>query len=162
VLIESITGVPHQHLMLACGLLPPLDDHGGHGGHIVMLHESVTGRILEAAMKVHRVLGAGMLESAYHRCLHYQLGVDGLHFQHQVRLPVVYQRIHLDAGYRIDFLVENCVIVELKAVEKLLPVHTAQLLSYLKLSGRHVGLLINFNVPHLRQGIRRVVNGYPP
>jgi GxxExxY protein len=145
--------------MLACGLLPSLDDHGGHGGHIIMLHESVTERILEAAMKVHTVLGAGMLESTYHKCLHYQLGVDGLHFQHQVRLPVVYQRIHLDAGYRIDFLVENCVIVELKAVEKLLPVHNAQLLSYLKLSGRHVGLLINFNVPHLRQGIRRVVNG---
>ena len=159
-LIESIADVPHQHLMLACRLLPSPDDHGGHGGHIIMLHESVTERILDAAMKVHTVLGAGMLESTYHQCLHYQLGVDGLHFQHQVRLSVVYQRIHLDAGYRIAFLGENCVIVELKAVEKLLPVHTAQLLSYLKLSGRHVGLLINFNVPHLRQGIRRVVNGY--
>ena len=95
-------------------------------------------------------------------CLHYQFNIDGLYFEHQVRLPVVYQAVTLDAGYRIDFLVENCVIVELKAVEKLLPLHTAQLLSYLKLSGRRVGLLINFNVPHLRQGIKRIVNGYSP
>ena len=125
-----------------------------------MLHEAITERILTAAMKVHTALGAGLLESTYQTCLHYQLGIDGLHFEHQVRLPVVYQGIHLDAGYRIDFLVENCVIVEIKAVEKLLPLHTAQLLSYLKLSGRQVGILINFNVPHLRQGIRRIVNGY--
>jgi GxxExxY protein len=125
-----------------------------------MLHELITRRILRAAIKVHTALGAGMLESTYQKCLHYQLGVDGLHFQHQIRLPVVYHAIHLDAGYRIDFLVENCVIVELKAVEKLLPVHTAQLLTYLRLSGRQVGLLVNFNVPHMRQGIRRVVNGY--
>ena len=86
--------------------------------------------------------------------------MDGLRFEHQVRLPIVYQDVQLDAGYRIDFLVENCAIVELKAVEKLLPLHLAQLMSYLKLSGHHVGLLINFNVPHLRQGIRRVVNHY--
>ena len=125
-----------------------------------MIHESITRRILESALKVHSALGAGMLESTYQTCLHYQLGVDGVQFEHQVRLPVVYQGIRLDAGYRIDFMVDNCVIVELKAVEKLLPLHTAQLLSYLKLSDRRVGLLINFNVPHLRQGIRRVVNGY--
>jgi GxxExxY protein len=86
--------------------------------------------------------------------------MDGLHFEHQVRLPVTYGGVRLEAGYRIDYLVENCVIVELKSVEKLLPLHLAQLLSYLKLSGHSVGLLINFNVPHLRQGIRRVVNGY--
>jgi GxxExxY protein len=127
-----------------------------------MLHESITERILEAAIAVHTALGAGLLESTYHACLHHQLGFEGLHFQHQVRLPVVYHGIHLDAGYRIDFLVENCVIVELKAVEKLLPLHTAQLLSYLKLSRLQVGLLLNFNVPHQRQGIRRVVNGYAP
>jgi GxxExxY protein len=111
-------------------------------------------------MKVHSALGAGMLESTYQSCLRYQFSVDGLQFEHQVCLPIVYQGIRLDAGYRIDFLVENCIIVELKAVEKLLPLHTAQLLSYLKLSGRNVGLLVNFNVPHLRHGIRRVVNGY--
>ena len=89
-----------------------------------------------------------------------EFGVEGLQFEYQVRLPVVYQAVRLDAGYRIDFLVEDCVIVELKAVEKVLPQHTAQLITYLKLSGLSVGLLLNFNVPHLRDGIRRVVNGY--
>jgi GxxExxY protein len=125
-----------------------------------MLHEDITKRIINSAMRVHTALGAGMLESTYQTCLHYEFSVDGLHFAHQVRLPVVYRGIQLDAGYRIDFIVENCVIVEIKAVEQLLPVHTAQLLSYLKLSGRSVGLLINFNVPHLRHGIKRIVNGY--
>ena len=127
-----------------------------------MRHETITKRILDAAIKVHTALGPGLLESTYQTCLHYQFTTDGLGFEHQVRLPVVYQGVQLDAGYRIDFLVDNCVIVELKAVEKLLPLHTAQLLSYLRLSGRTVGLLLNFNVPHLRQGIRRVVNGYEP
>ena len=125
-----------------------------------MLHEEITERIIGAAIKVHSALGAGLLESTYSACLYYQLTVDGLHFAHQVRLPVIYQSVEIDAGYRIDFLIENCVIVELKAVEKLLPLHVAQVLTYLKLSSRPVGLLINFNVPHLRQGIRRVVNGY--
>ena len=125
-----------------------------------MLYEDLTERIIAAAMKVHTALGAGLLESTYGACLYYQLTVDGLHFEHQVRLPVIYQGVEVEAGYRIDFLVENCVIVELKAVEKLLPLHGAQVLTYLKLSGRPVGLLINFNVPHLRQGIRRMVNGY--
>ena len=127
-----------------------------------MLHEDITGRVVGAAMKVHTALGAGLLESTYQACLHYQFNIDGLHFEHQVRLPVVYQGVTLDAGYRIDFLVEKRVIVELKAVEVLLPLHTAQLLSYLKLSARPVGLLINFNVPHLRHGIKRIVNGYGP
>ena len=113
-------------------------------------------------MKFHTALGAGLLESTYSACLYHQFTRDSLHFEHQVRLPVIYQGVQVEAGYRIDFLVENCVIVELKAVEKLLPLHVAQVLTYLKLSGRPVGLLINFNVPHLRQGIRRVVNGYRP
>jgi GxxExxY protein len=126
-----------------------------------MVHNVITEKILKCAFKVHSALGAGLLESTYNTCLHYEFGVEGLRFDHQVRLPVIYQDIQLDAGYRIDFLVEDCVIVELKAVEKLLPLHTAQLLTYLKLSGRSVGLLINFNVPHLRDGIRRVANGYP-
>lgn len=125
-----------------------------------MLHEDITERILAAAFKVHSTLGPGLLESTYSACLLYQFTVDGLQFEHQMRLPVTYQGIQLEAGYRIDFLVEECVIVELKAVEKLLPLHLAQVLSYLKLSGRPVGILINFNVPHLRHGIRRVVNGY--
>ena len=124
-----------------------------------MLHENVTRRIITAATKIHTALGAGLLESAYHACLEYEFNVCGLHYQHQLRQPVVYREVQLETAYRIDFLVENCVVVEIKAVEKLLPLHTAQLLSYLKLSGRKVGLLINFNVPHLRQGIRRVING---
>jgi GxxExxY protein len=125
-----------------------------------LLYEDITERIIGAAMRVHTALGAGLLESTYSACLYYQLTVDGLHFEHQVRLPVIYQSVEIEAGYRIDFLIENCVIVELKAVEKLLPLHVAQVLTYLKLSRRSVGLLINFNVPHLRQGIRHVVNGY--
>ena len=126
-----------------------------------LVHESITRLILDAAYKVHSALGAGLLESTYQTCLHDEFSVTGLQFEHQVRLPVIYNGIQLETGYRIDFLVEHCVIVELKAVEKLLPLDTAQILSYLKLSGRRVGLLINFNVPHLRHGIRRVVNGYP-
>jgi len=125
-----------------------------------MLHEGITRRIIEAAIRVHTALGAGLLESTYTSCLLHEFELSGLHVEHQVRLPVVYRGQSLEAGYRIDFLVENCVIVEIKAVEKLLPLHTAQLITYLKLSGRTVGLLINFNVPHLRQGIKRVVNGY--
>jgi GxxExxY protein len=125
-----------------------------------MLHEDITHRIIGAAMKVHTALGAGLLESAYDVCLVHEFTLCGLQFRHQVRLPVIYDTVVLDAGYRIDFLVENCVILEIKAVEKLLPLHTAQMITYLKLSGRLVGLIINFNVPHLRQGIKRVVNEY--
>jgi GxxExxY protein len=125
----------------------------------MMLHEDITRRIIDAALKIHTTLGPGLLESTYDACVRHEFSISDLHFEHQVRLPIIYGGMQLDAAYRIDFLVENCVIVELKAVKELLPLHTAQLLSYLKLSGRKVGLLINFNVPHLRQGIRRVVNG---
>jgi len=125
-----------------------------------MINDTLTEQVIAAALKVHSALGAGCLESTYHACLAYQFRVDGLQFSHQVRLPITYQDVTLDAGYRIDFLVENTVILELKAVEKLLPLHLAQVMTYLKLSGHHVGLLINFNVPHLRQGLRRVVNNY--
>jgi GxxExxY protein len=110
-------------------------------------------------MNVHSAIGAGVLESTYDACLFYELRNAGLHVEHQVRLPLVYRQIQLPTAYRVDFIVENCLILELKCVEKLLPVHRAQVLSYLKLSGHRLGLLINFNVPHLRQGIRRVING---
>ena len=96
-----------------------------------MVHEDITDRILHSAFKVHSALGAGLLESTYDARLQHQFRLDGLHFEHQVRLPVLYQGLELEAGYRIDFLVESCVIVKLKAVEKLLPVHLAQILSYL-------------------------------
>ena len=125
-----------------------------------MLHDAITERVLGAAMKVHTALGAGCLESTYDACFRYQLTKDGFAFEHQLRLPVLYDGVQVDAGYRIDFLVENCVIVELKAVEKLLPLHLAQVLTYLKLSGHQVGLLINFNVAHLRDGIKRMMNGH--
>jgi GxxExxY protein len=119
----------------------------------------VSQRVIGCAMKIHNALGAGVLESAYHACICHEFAEDGLKFQHQARLPVVYNDVELAAAYRVDFIVENCLIVEIKCVEKLLPVHAAQLLSYLRLSGYKLGLLINFNVPHLRNGIKRVVNG---
>ena len=109
-------------------------------------------------MKVHNVVGAGVLESACHACLQYEFTRAGVHFKSQVRQPLVYGDVELSTAYRIDFVVENCLVVEIKCVEKLLPVHFAQVLSYLKLSGYPLGLLINFNVPHLRQGIHRVIN----
>jgi GxxExxY protein len=118
----------------------------------------VTGTVVDAAMKVHTALGPGLLESAYEACLVYELRKRGLKVLAQVALPVVYEDVRLDAGYRIDLLVEDAVVVELKAVERLVPVHEAQLLSYLKLSGKKAGLLINFNVLHLKDGIKRVVN----
>jgi GxxExxY protein len=115
--------------------------------------------VIECALQVHSALGPGILESAVCACLFYELSFRGLHVEHQVHLPLIYKEVQLPAASRIDFIVEKCLIVEIKCVEKLLPVHAAQLLSYLKLSGLHLGLLINFNVPHLRHGIRRVING---
>jgi GxxExxY protein len=115
--------------------------------------------VIEAALKVHSALGAGMLESTICACLLYELNDAGLFVQHQVRLPVVYRDITLPAAYRVDFIVEECLIVEIKCAEKLLPVHVAQVLTYLKMSRLKLGLLMNFNVPHLRQGIRRIING---
>ena len=122
----------------------------------------ITERIIRAAMAVHSALGPGLLEKAYDVCLFYELARAGLQFEHQLKLPVMYREVRLEAGFRVDYLVEHCVLVELKAVDKLLPVHSAQVLSYLKLTGRPIGLLINFNVVHLRDGIRRVANGYDP
>ena len=113
-------------------------------------------------MRVHTALGPGMLESTYEICLVYELRKRKVDVQTQVGLPVVYDGIKLDAGYRIDLLVENEIVVELKAIEKVLPIHEAQLLSYLKLSGRQVGLLLNFNVVHFRNGIKRLVNNFRP
>ena len=115
--------------------------------------------VIGAAMRVHSALGAGVLESACDACLFYELTKAGLHFAHQVRLPVVYQSVQLKVAYRVDFIVEGCLVVELKCVETVLPVHRAQLLSYLRLSGHKLGLLLNFNVPHMRHGIHRIIDG---
>lgn len=119
----------------------------------------ISGNIVDAAMKVHSILGPGLLENAYEACLEHELKKRGSRVERQVALPVVYDGVRIDVGYRLDLLVEDAVIVELKAVEKIAPIHEAQLLSYLKLSGKKVGLLINFNVLHLKDGIKRMVNG---
>jgi|SRR5688572_28374672 len=118
----------------------------------------ITGEIVRAAMKVHTVLGAGLFESTYRLCLRHELQGRGLRVQQEVSIPVVYGDFRIENGYRVDLLVEDLVLVEIKSVAKLLPLHQAQLLAYLKLSNRPAGLLINFNVPHLRDGITRMVN----
>ena len=123
---------------------------------------ALTQQIIAAALGVHRELGPGMLESAYEACLVFELLQRGFQVERQKPLPLVYRGRTLDCGYRIDLLVENEVIVEVKAVERLEAVHGAQVLSYLRLSGCKVGLVINFNVKWLiRQGVKRVVNGFP-
>lgn len=121
----------------------------------------ITEGIIGAAIEVHRDLGPGLLESAYETCLAFELVERGLKVEQQKPLPVVYREVKLDCGYRLDLLVEEAVIVEVKAVDRLAPIHQAQLLSYLRLSGYKVGLLINFNVKVLKNGIRRVVNNFP-
>ncbi|MBE3070189.1 MAG: GxxExxY protein [Planctomycetes bacterium] len=119
----------------------------------------ITEAVIGAAMDVHRELGPGLLESAYEACLAYELAQRGFTVERQKDMPVRYRNVMLDCGYRMDLLVEGKVVVELKALQTLLPVHEAQLLSYLRLSGCRVGLLLNFNVKTLKAGIRRVVNG---
>ena len=116
-----------------------------------------TSPIIAAAIEVHRHLGPGLLESAYEECLCHELHLMGLSFRRQVPLPVIYKGLPLDCGYQIDLIVRDEVIIELKALERILPIHQAQLLTYLKLSDKQIGLLINFNVPILTQGITRRV-----
>ncbi len=124
----------------------------------MLLEEGLTKEIIGAAIEVHRELGPGLLESAYEACLRRELGLRGLSFERQVPLPVVYKGIQLDCGYKMDVVVEGSVVLELKAVEELLPLHEAQLMTYLRLSKKRVGLLINFNTVVLKDGIvRRVV-----
>lgn len=120
----------------------------------------ITEKVIAAAIAVHRALGPGLLESAYEACLAYELAERGLAIERQKELPVIYRGVKVDRGYRIDLLVQGLVVVELKMVEELAPIREAQLLSYLKLSGCRVGLLINFNVKMLKQGIRRMVNDF--
>jgi GxxExxY protein len=121
--------------------------------------QEISHALITAAMRVHTALGPGLLESTYTACLQHELRKAGFNAQAQVSLPVIYDGVKLDIGYRIDLLVENLVIAQLKSVDAICPIHQAQLLSYLKLSGRPLGLLINFNVVHLKDGIQRFVNG---
>ncbi len=122
--------------------------------------DQITGAILDAAIKVHSALGQGLLEGVYEKCLAHELSKRGLKVERQVFLPVVYDGIVIEGSYRIDLLVEDTVIIELKVSEGISELHKAQLLAYLKLSNKRVGLLINFNVVHLRDGIKRIVNNY--
>lgn len=120
-------------------------------------NDSLTEQIIGAAIQVHRELGPGLLESAYEACLCHELSQNCLKIERQETVPIFYKGIRLDAGYRLDLIIEDLIIIEIKAVSALLPIHEAQLLSYLKLIGRGRGLLINFNVKMLKQGIRRLV-----
>ncbi|HQQ00710.1 MAG TPA: GxxExxY protein [bacterium] len=119
--------------------------------------ENAARLVVEAAYQVHSELGPGLLESVYEVCLCHEIRKQGVQFMNQVSVPVVYDGIRLDAALRLDVLVDNCLVVELKAVEAMIPLYTAQLLTYLKLTGHRLGLLINFNVPVIKEGIRRVV-----
>ena len=122
--------------------------------------DSITEKIIGAAISVHRELGPGLLESAYEECLCFELSQLQIDFERQVPLPVHYKEVRLNCGYRMDIVVEHRVIVEIKAVERIIPVHEAQLLSYLKLAGLKVGLLLNFHTPVLKSGLKRIVNNY--
>jgi GxxExxY protein len=117
----------------------------------------ITGKIIGCAIEVHNILGPGLLESAYEECLSFELEKKGLGYRRQWPTPVVYKDIRIDYGYRIDLLVEEMVVVELKVVDEINPVHEAQILTYLKFSGMKIGLLINFNVTSIKNGIRRFV-----
>jgi GxxExxY protein len=118
----------------------------------------LSNKIIGAAIEVHKAIGPGLLESAYERCLCRELALRGVSFKSQVPLPLIYKGEKLDCGYQMDLVVENAVIIELKACEKIEPIHKAQLLTYLKLSDLKLGLLLNFNVPVMRDGITRIVN----
>lgn len=119
----------------------------------------LSGKVVGLCIEIHRELGPGLLESAYEECLAYELSKAGLRFERQKPLPVRYKEVQLDCGYRLDFVVEGILIIELKAVTELLPIHEAQLLTYLKLDKKPLGLLVNFNMPTLKQGVRRLVCG---
>ncbi len=123
-----------------------------------MKQEKLTEQIIGAAIEVHKILGPGLLESAYETCLERELNIQGLTCQRQLALPLIYKDIKCDIGYRIDLLVEDKVIVEIKSVEAINPVYIAQVLTYLRLSNKKLGLLINFNVLLLKDGIKRLVN----
>jgi GxxExxY protein len=119
----------------------------------------LSAKVIGLCIEVHRETGAGLLESAYEECLAYELSRNGLRFERQKEMPLRYKDMLLDCGYRLDFLIEDSLIIELKAVDKVLPIHQAQLLTYLKLSQKPLGLLINFNVPMLKDGIERMTTG---
>jgi GxxExxY protein len=131
--------------------------HGDAETRRKLIHESLTEQVIGSAIEVHKALGPGLLESAYEECLCHELRLRGIRFQRQVIVPVIYKGVSLDCGYRLDLIVEDTVILELKCVDRVLPIHEAQLLTYLKLLNKPVGFIINFNVSILRNGIVRKV-----
>lgn len=122
-----------------------------------MDREEIFKKVLDCSFKVHSILGPGLLESAYTECLYFDPKQSGLKVEKQKPLPLIYKEVHLDAGYRLDLLVEDCIVVEIKSIEVLADIHMAQILTYLKLSKCRLGLLANFNVLHLKDGIKRVI-----
>lgn len=124
-----------------------------------MIENEISGNIIGAAIEVHRVLGPGLLESAYKECLYYKLFQSGLYIEKEKPMPLVFEDVKLECGYRIDLLVESKVVIEVKRVEALNDIHLAQTLTYMKLGNYKLGLLINFNVLKLKDGIKRVING---
>lgn len=133
--------------------------HGDAETRSKLLHEDLTERVIGAAIEVHRALGPGLLESAYEECFCHELHLRGIAFERQLPLPVEYKGITLDCGYRLDIVIENSPVFEIKCVEQVLPVHEAQLLTYLKMAHKRVGLILNFNVPILARGgiVRKVL-----
>src|SRR6185312_5281837 len=129
-----------------------------------LIYETLTEQIIRAAIEVHKALGPGLLESVYEECLCHELHLRGLRFQRQLTVPVIYKGVALDCGYRLDLIVEDTVILELKSIDRVLPIHEAQLLTYLKLLDKPVGFILNFNVSALRQGgiIRKVFDSASP
>ena len=134
-------------------------NHEGHEVHKALTKdlEDIARNLVDAGLKVHRALGPGLLESAYEHCLAYELNGRGVEFQRQVILPIAYDGDTIDAGYRLDLLVENSIVVEVKSVDALSRVHEAQILTYLRLSACRIGFLMNFNVPLFKQGVKRFV-----
>lgn len=125
-----------------------------------MSDNELTHNIIGCAMDIHKVLGPGLLESAYKECLHFKLIQNNLYVEKEKPMPLIYEKVKLDCGYRIDLLVENKIVIEVKSVDTLNSIHLAQTLTYLKLGNYKLGLLINFNVVRLKDGIKRVINGY--
>jgi len=119
---------------------------------------NLTDQIIGSAIDVHKELGSGLLESAYQTCLAIELGQRDVSYKREVELAIEYKGQNVDANYRLDFIVEDCIIVEIKSVDRIIPIHEAQLLTYLRLSGEKLGLLINFNVPLFKEGIKRLIN----
>lgn len=134
-----------------------MDHTEGAGTKLGLRYEDLTEQIIGAAIEVHKAIGPGLMESIYEECLCHELGLRRLKFKRQMMVPVVYKGVNLECGHRLDLLVEDTVVVELKAVERILPVHEAQLLTYLRMLHKPVGFIFNFNVPVLRNGIVRRV-----